>query len=238
MEGTGHEGVILHGVGKHHQLGAAQAVLVPGELGGLFDDAAHLGHGIHIDAGLGGAHVNAGADHIRGGHGLGDGADQLPVALGGALLHQGGEAADDVDTAGFRSCIQCLGNFHIAFCLAGSGHQRNGGDGNALIDNGNAELRLDLPAHTDQVLGAAGDLVIGFFAADGQVRIGTVQKADAHGDGPDIQVLIVDHVQGGQNVVLIQHGVSSNPVHGLENVFPLNPDGQPHLNAQLVHPLG
>ena len=52
-----------------------------------------------------------------------------------------------------------------------------------------------------------------------------VQQADAHGDGPDVQVPLVDHILGGQDVLLIQHGNSSDPVHGLEDVLPLDADG-------------
>ena len=205
VEGTGHKGIVLYGVGKNHQLGAAQAVLVLGQFGSLFHDTAHLGHGIHVDARLGGAHVDAGADHIGGGHCLRNGADQLPVAFRAALLDKGGEAADKVDAAGFGSPIQGFGNLHIAFRLAGSGHQRNRRNRNALVDNGNAELGLNVLADFYQVFGAACDLIVDFFAALIHIRVRTVQEADAHGNGPDVQVLIVDHVQSRQNILLIQH---------------------------------
>ena len=50
VEGAGHEGVILHGVAEHHQLGAAEAALVGGALGGSLHRLAHELDGIHIDA--------------------------------------------------------------------------------------------------------------------------------------------------------------------------------------------
>ena len=45
----GHEGVILHRVGKNHQLRAAEAPLICRALRRLLDDPAHKGPGIHID---------------------------------------------------------------------------------------------------------------------------------------------------------------------------------------------
>ena len=45
-----HEGVVLHGVGKDDELGAGHAALRGGERGGALDGAAHLGHGVHVDA--------------------------------------------------------------------------------------------------------------------------------------------------------------------------------------------
>ena len=92
-ESAGHEGIVLHRVAEHNQLGAAQSVLLLRELRRAADDAAHLGHGVHVDAGPGGAQVNAGAQPLRGGQHLGDGFDQLQIGRGGAFLHQGGIAA-------------------------------------------------------------------------------------------------------------------------------------------------
>ena len=58
-DGAGHEGVVLHGVGKDDELGAAEAAGVGGHFRGLFDDAAHEGDGVHVDAGAGTGHVDA-----------------------------------------------------------------------------------------------------------------------------------------------------------------------------------
>ena len=97
VEGARHKGVVLHGVAEHHQLGAAEAAPVGSFLRQLLDGAAHEGHRVHIDARLGGAHVDRGADDIRRGQRLGDGVDEDAVGRRHPLLDQGGEAADEVD---------------------------------------------------------------------------------------------------------------------------------------------
>ena len=120
VEGTGHEGVVLHGVAEHHQLGAAKTVPVRRPGGGILDDAAHELHGIHIDAGTGGANVDAGAHQLRPVQGLRNGADQLFVGKGHSLLHQCGIAADKVYAHFVCYLIQSLCNACKIFnCLAG-----------------------------------------------------------------------------------------------------------------------
>ena len=208
VERTGHEGVILHGVGEHHHLGAAKAVVIRSQLGGFLDDTPHFRNGIHVDARLGGADVHAGAHPLGGSHGLGDGADQLPVSRGAALLHQSGKAADEVDAAGDRRRVQRFRDLHIGICLAGTGHDGDGRNGNPLVDNGNSEFLLDVLADLHQVFGAAGDLPINLIAAGLQIRVAAVQQTDAHGDGSDVQMPLVDHILGLQDVLLIQHGLS------------------------------
>ena len=174
VERTCHKGVILHCVGKYHQLGAAHAAVVLGQCGGFFDDASHFCYGIHIDARLGRANIDAGAHPLGGSQCLGDGANQLPVAGGSALLHQGRKAADEVHAAGLGSGIQRLCNLHIAVGLASAGDQGNGGDGNPLVDNGNAKLRFNLLTHRHQILGEPGNLIINLLAADLQIRVAAV----------------------------------------------------------------
>ena len=44
VEGSGHEGVVLHGVAEHHQLGAAETAPAGGPFGQLLDGLAHEGH--------------------------------------------------------------------------------------------------------------------------------------------------------------------------------------------------
>ena len=64
VERTCHKGVILYRIGKDHQLGAAKTVVFFCPLCGLLNDTTHLGYRIHIDACLGGAYIDAGADTV------------------------------------------------------------------------------------------------------------------------------------------------------------------------------
>ena len=110
MECAGHKGVILHGVGKHHQLGAAEATAVFCQLRRFFDDLPHAAHRVHINTRPGAAYVHAGAHQVRFRQRLGNGIDQHTVAVGTALLHQRRKAAHKIYSAVLCGFVQCLGN--------------------------------------------------------------------------------------------------------------------------------
>ena len=209
VESPGHKGVILHGVAEHHQLGAAQPVGVTGQMGRLLDDAAHAGHGVHVDARLGGAHIDAGADDIRLRQCLWNGPQQQLVAVGKALLHQRRVAADEVHAAGLGGPVHGVGKGNVVLRVAAAGHQRHGGHGDALVDDGNTELPLNLLARPHQMLRPTADLVIDFLAAALGILADAVQQGDTHGDGADIQMALIDHVDGIKNVMYTQHGSPS-----------------------------
>ena len=171
---------------------------------------AHQGHGVHIDAGLGGAHVDAGADDIGPGQRLGDGLDQTPVSHGHALLDQGGEAADKVHAALPGGPVHGDGEGNVVLGLAGPGDQGHGRDGDALVDDGNAQFLFNALARGHQVLGAAADLVIDLPGGGLGIGVGAVQERDTHGDGADVQVLLGDHIDGLHNIGVIEkHGGTS-----------------------------
>ena len=196
VEGSGHKGVVLHGVGKDHQLGAAQAVPVRGFLRRLFDDFPHEGNGVHVDARPGGGNVHAGADQLRLREGPGDGLNEPPVPLGAALVDQGAVAADEVHAAGLGRPVQGQRQGQTVPVLAALRHQGHGGHGDALVYNGNAVFPFDGAAGFHQFFRPPTDFVVhppGAFPGGG---VGAVPEGDAHGDGADVQVLVVDHVQG------------------------------------------
>ena len=203
VEGSGHEGVVLHGVAKDHQLRAAETVLVRGAGGGRFHDLPHQADGIHVDARPGGAHVDGGADQLRLRQRLRDGADELLVRRRHALLHESGVAADEVDAAGLGGPVQGQGEGDVVLRAAGGGHQGHGGHGDPLIDDGDAELPLDGFAGGHQLFRAAGDLLVDLGAGGLGVGVAAGEEGDPHGDGADVQVLLVDHLNGGEDVLLI-----------------------------------
>ena len=147
VESAGHKGVVLHCIGKNHQLCAAQSIVVRGNFRSFLNNSAHFSYGIHIDARLGRAHINTGADTLSCAQRLRNGADQLPITGSTALLHQSRKAADEVNAADFRCFVHSSCNGGIGICLASTGHQGNGGNRNALIDNGNTKFPLNILAH-------------------------------------------------------------------------------------------
>ena len=195
VERACHERIILYGVAEHHQLGRADAVAVSGELGALADHLAHHLDGVHIDARLGRAHVDRGTDVAGLVEGAGNGADQLHISCGEALLHQCREATDEVDTHGVGSTLQSVGIFHRI--TAGDGNQhRNGGHGNALIDNRHAVLRLNILACFYEIACTADDLIVDLLAGAVNVAVSAIQQRDTHGDGADIEIFLPDHIDG------------------------------------------
>ena len=196
VERPGHEGVVLHRVAEHHQLGAAEAAPVGGALGAGLDGLPHEGHRVHVDARLGGAYVDGRAHHVGDGQRLGYGGDELFVPLGHALVHQGGEATDEVHPHRLGRLVHGGGEGHVVAGAGRPGHQGHGGDGYALVDDGYAELRLNVLAGFYQLFRRGGDLVVDLPAGGVGVRVAAVQQAHAHGDGAHIQVLVVDHPDG------------------------------------------
>ena len=209
VERARHKGIVLHSVAEHHQLGAAQTVPAFRQVGRLFDDAAHTGHRVHVDAGPRAAHVDAGAHQIGLGQRLGDGAQQQLVAFAEALLHQRGIAAQKVHAAGLARPVKGQGEGNVILRVAAARHQRHGGDGDALVDDGDAEFAFDIPARLHQLFRTAADFVVNFVTAALGILADAVQQGDAHGDGADVQMLLVDHVDGVKNVLQIQHGSAS-----------------------------
>ena len=69
----------------------------------------------------------------------------------------------------------------------------NGCYGNSFIYNRDTVLGCDLITGSYQISGLCGDLFVYFLIQCIQVRIDTVQKADPHGDGTHIQILLLDH---------------------------------------------
>ena len=196
VEGPGHKGVVLHRIAEHHQLGAAEAALGGGALRGGLDGPAHEGHRIHVDARLGGAHIDGGAHHIGDGQRLGYGGDELFVRVCHPLVDQGGQAADEVNPHRLGSPVHGGGKGHIVLGAGRPGHQGHGGDRDAFVDDRDAELRLDIPAGAHQLVRRGGDLVVDLPAGGVGIRVAAVQQADAHGDGAHVQVLVVDHLDG------------------------------------------
>ena len=175
MESAGHKGVILHSVAEDHKLGTAKAAPVGGALRQIFHRPPHESHGVHINARLGRAHVDAGTDNVRGGQRLGNGVDKDPIRLGHALLAQGGKAADEVDARGLGGPVQRLGKGGVIVRLRRGGHQCYGGDGDALVHNGDAVLLFDGLPRGHQMLGVRGDLVVNFVRGHFHIAVGAGQ---------------------------------------------------------------
>ena len=199
MEGAGHKGVISHGVCKDHELGARNGGIVFGQLGRFLDDLAHLLGCIHVDARAGAGDVYGGTHDVRSSQRLRNGADELLLRGGSALFYQGGIAAHEIDAYLLGRLVQRLRCINGVSLYAGH-HQRDGGDGDALIDNGDTELALDAFAHLDEAPCLLGDPVIDGLAGSLHGGAGASEEGDAHGHGADIETIVLNHLDGVQDI--------------------------------------
>ena len=210
MEAACHERVVVRHVAEGHELDAAVGVVVGGALGNVLDDVAEQFDRVHVDAGLGGTDVHGRADDVGLGKGLRQGADEQLLGRGHGLGDECGVAADQVD-ADFLGClVKRVGDLdEVLACLAGAGtDQRDRGDGDALVDDRDAVVAFDGLAGGNEVLGIGSDLAVDVVAGLVDIVRGAVEQRDAHGDGADVELLLLDHLIGLVDLHDVQHGVS------------------------------
>ena len=239
VECTGHEGVILRCVAEHHQLCGTDALTVGRQLGSLFDGFAHELDGVHVQACLGGADVHRAAHDVGLGQRTGNGLDQAAVTGGEALVHQSTVAAHKVDAHLFAGGIQGLCKVHGVGIRAGTQQHGDGGDTDALVDDGDAILGADVLHGGHKACGLGGDLVIDVLARLLRVRVDAVQQADAHGDSAHIQIVLSEHLDGLEDITGIKHThcsvlPPSDGVHGVKDFLTGHVDLHAHLGGQCI----
>ena len=200
MESARHERIVFRRVAEDDDLGRADAVARSGQLTGLLHRFAHHAHRIHVDAGLCAAHIDRGADVLGLRHRFWDRLDQRFISGGKALLHEGTEAADEVHASFLRALFQRQRIFErIAAAHADEHGDRRHRD--PLVDDGDAIFPADVIAHFDQIFGLRGDLLVYLLTGTVDVRVRAVEQRDPHGDRADIQIFLIDHLDGFQHIL-------------------------------------
>ena len=205
VECTSHEGVILGGIAEHHQLGGADAVPVSGALCHFPDNASHFGNCVHVDTGLGRTDVYRGADEIGAVQCLGNALDQGIISGAEALVYQCGITADEVYAHRLGGTVQRQRKTNRINAGVSACDHGNGGDGDPLVNNRDSVLFADVLAGFYQILSIAADLVVNFVTGPVCVRVNAVQQRNTHGDGSHVQVFVVDHIDGFQYIMAIEH---------------------------------
>ena len=134
--------------------------------------------------------------------------NQLAISGRKALLHQRGKPADKVDTASGRCFFQRHRQLHRILVLA---RRQNHGDRshrNALMNDRHAKLFFDLFAGGNQIFGVAGDFVVHPRTGLVDIAIAAVEQRNTHGDGTHIQVFVLKHGDGFENIAYIDHNCS------------------------------
>ena len=205
--GPGHEGIVLGDIGKDHQLGAAEAPVLGRGRGDLQEDMAHPLDGVHVDSRPPRSDVQRCAYPLRLRQDLRQRLHHDRIAGRNALVNQGREAAHEVDAAFGRHGVERLGQLH-GRAVAMPGQQGGGGrNRHPLVDHRYAVLGPHAIADLDQPAGARSDLLPHLAAEMIQIRRRTVVKVQSQGDAANVEVLGVQHVDGGEDFVGAEHGV-------------------------------
>ncbi len=135
-----------------------------------------------------------------------------------------------------RRLVKRFDDLHIIIGAAAgsSADQRDRRHGNSLIDDGNPVFLADIFSRLHEILRLRGDFVIYIAAQSVHVAVDAVEQADAHGDGPHIEIGLFYHLIGFFNFGNIDHAVTSHSVHQIENIFTLSLDLYTHVAADLL----
>ena len=196
VECSGHEGVILGNVAEDNELGAAEAAVVGGEFRRFFDDLTHCVDGVHVDARFGGTDVHRGAYAFRFRQRLRNAFNEFFVGLGHAFVNEGGETSEEVYAHFFGGAVQRFGEDDIILTFRSRGGNGDRSYGDAFIDDGDAEIAADLFPGLYEILCLIADLIVDLFRGFFRIGIGAVHETDPHGDGADIEIFVVDHMEG------------------------------------------
>ena len=175
-------------------------------------NVAHAVNGVHVDARPARRHVDRGADPVGLREHVGQRFHDHRVAGRDALVHQGREAADEIDAAIGRRGIERFGHLH-GRPVAVPGQQRRGGrDGQPLVDHRNAVLGPHAVAHLDQPARPRDDLVPQLPAQVVEIRRRAVVEVQAQRYAAHVEVLGVQHVDGREDFVSAKHGNGKDQV--------------------------
>ena len=113
----------------------------------------------------------------------------------------GGEAADEIDVDVVRGAIERLRHPQQFLRAGTAGDQRNRRHGDAVIDDRQPEFLRDVGADAPQPARHPLDLVVDVAAQAVATVADAIEKADADGDGADIELLGPHHGDGFEDLL-------------------------------------
>ena len=189
--------------------------------------------GVHVDAGVVRGHVDRGADPLGPAEHLGQRPGSGACVAGrDPLVDQGRETADEVDAAPRRPPRR--GSRRPGPANRAKGPPKPP----ATTEMGLTEIRV-LTMGTPNLRWTARTVGTRFSHAGDPVPdappgfplgMGTGTEDDPHGDGPDVQILQLDHPEGFEDLFGDRLMNGLDPVHDAEDVLVLDH----HLHAQLL----
>ena len=193
MKSARHEGIVPRRIAENDELRAADGRLIARQFRRTLDDLAHLAHAVHVDARLRRAEVDRGTDELRRRKRLRNGRNQHLVAMRITLFNECRKAADEIDADLLRRAVERLGYGYEGIRLAGIRRDGDRRDGNALVDDGDAVLRLDVSARLHEELCRLRDLVVDVATELLNVRMRAVTKRYTHRDRAHVELVLRDH---------------------------------------------
>ena len=205
MERARHERIVLHGVGKHDELGAAEPAARLRPARRRLDDATHPRNGVHVDPGARGGDVDRRANALRHRQCLRNAGDEAAVRLGHALLYERGKPADEIDAERLSRTVKGFGKRHVVHRRRRRRHLRHRGNGHALVDDRNAVLGFDRLARAHKLPRHTRHLVVDLAAGSLRIGVSAIVQRNAHRDRPNVEMLLFDHADGFKNLPLVLH---------------------------------
>lgn len=118
------------------------------------------------------------------------------VGVADALLDECGEAAQVIDAERLGRAVEGMRDGGEVLILAARGDLRHRGDGNTLVDDGDTVLALEVLGGLDQMLSRVRHVVVDLRAHAVEVLVTATHERNTHGDGPDVEVLLLNHAAG------------------------------------------
>ena len=140
------------------------------------------------------------------------------------LFDERGKAANEVDADRLRRVVKRLRDGYEGVRLTRVRRNRNRRDRDALVDDGDAVLRLDVLARTHKVLRRARDFLVDILAELVDVRMCTVPQGDSHRDRAHIETVLRNHPICFADVLKCSHSAAprSHAVHDLKDILMLD----------------
>ena len=87
----------------------------------------------------------------------------------------------------------------------GCGNQGDGSHRDSLVDDRDTVLFADILAGFYQVASIAADFIVNMVTGAVHAAADAVQQGNSHGNGTYVQVLIIDHGDGFQDITGVHH---------------------------------
>ena len=168
-----------------------------------------------------------------------DAVDQASVAITRALLDERGKAAHEVDPNFLGGVVERDGDGRQVLCLGRAADLCDGRDGDALVDDRDTVLALELLGRGHELLGRHGQAVVDALRHDVDVLVNAAAQVQPEGDRADVEVILRHHLDGLYNVFWFKrHGCSFVDDYAMRILYDIQKGGGIDCAGHLPAALG